>query len=282
MKKLVLLIAVILTVSTLLASCASNSSSTPTVTSSVTANSTTTTGKITKIVVGTGTQFPNVCFIDANGKLTGYDVEVLREIGKHLRIDVQFQTMDFSNLLLSLDTGKIDVVSHQMEKNPDREAKYLFNSEPYNVFPVKVTVLQNNTTINSIDDLKGKTVIVGATSNEQYLIDQYNAAHNNAIKVVYTGNGGTNDVITQLKSGRVDATLSTQFAVDLLNQAYDAQEKTVGPALSNSDTYYILRKDETALAAVLDQGVRALEADGTLSKLSIQWFGQDYTKQITK
>ena len=37
-----------------------------------------------KIIVGTGTQFPNVCFIDENGKLTGYDVELIREIDKRL------------------------------------------------------------------------------------------------------------------------------------------------------------------------------------------------------
>ncbi|MEH7082548.1 amino acid ABC transporter substrate-binding protein, partial [Neobacillus drentensis] len=33
--------------------------------------------KVQKIIVGTGTQFPNVCFIDKNGKLTGYDVELV-------------------------------------------------------------------------------------------------------------------------------------------------------------------------------------------------------------
>ncbi|WP_065066168.1 hypothetical protein [Brevibacillus sp. WF146] len=27
---------------------------------------------VKKVVVGTGTEFPNICFIDANGKLTGY------------------------------------------------------------------------------------------------------------------------------------------------------------------------------------------------------------------
>lgn len=36
------------------------------------------------IVVGTGTQFPNICFIDDKGKLTGYDVEVVRAIDKEI------------------------------------------------------------------------------------------------------------------------------------------------------------------------------------------------------
>lgn len=79
-----------------------------------------------KIVVGTGTAFPKICFIDENGKLTGFDVELVREIDKRLP-DYEFdiQTQEFSNLLLSLETKKIDFVAHEMEKNPERTEKYL-------------------------------------------------------------------------------------------------------------------------------------------------------------
>lgn len=66
-----------------------------------------TTAKVTKIIVGTGTGFPQVCFIDENGKLTGFDVELLKEIDNKLpEYEFDFQTMDFSNLLLSLETKK--------------------------------------------------------------------------------------------------------------------------------------------------------------------------------
>lgn len=71
----------------------------------------------TQIIVGTGTQFPNVAFIDENDKLTGYDVELVREIDKRLDdYEFEFQTLEFTNLLLSLETNKIDMVAHQMEK----------------------------------------------------------------------------------------------------------------------------------------------------------------------
>ncbi|EUJ38313.1 ABC transporter periplasmic protein [Brochothrix thermosphacta DSM 20171 = FSL F6-1036] len=36
------------------------------------------------IIVGTGTQYPGICFIDENGKLTGYDIEVIRAIDKKI------------------------------------------------------------------------------------------------------------------------------------------------------------------------------------------------------
>ncbi|SFJ77100.1 transporter substrate-binding domain-containing protein [Thermoflavimicrobium dichotomicum] len=235
-------------------------------------------GDVKKVIVGTGTQFPNYCFIDDHGKLTGFDVEVVREIDKRLpEYEFEFKTMEFSNLLLSLQTNKIDVIAHNMVKNPEREKTFLFNGEPYNSSPTKVVVNQNNKTIKSIDDLKGKKVAVSATSNAAYILQRYNKTHNNAINIVYS-NGG-DDIINQLKTGRIDATISTQFTVDYNNRTVDAQQKAVGSPLANDKVYFILRKDETALSGKIDQALKEMKSDGTLSKLSVKWLGQDYLKE---
>lgn len=233
-------------------------------------------GRVKKIIVGTGTQFPNVCFIDENGKLTGYDVELIREIDKRLpEYEFEFSTMEFKNLLLSLETKKIDVIAHQMEVNEERQAKFLFNDEAYNIFPNKVVVSEKNQDVKSIDDLKGKKLIVGATSNAAVLAEKWNAEHDNAIDIVYSGAG--EDTITQIKTGRVDATISTPFAIDYQNKAVDAQLKTVGDTLSNSKVYFILNKDEVELKSKIDEALKSIKEDGTLSKLSTEWLGADYT-----
>lgn len=234
------------------------------------------TEQVKKIIVGTGTQFPNVCFIDENGKLTGYDVELIREIDKRLpEYEFEFSTMEFKNLLLSLETNKIDLIAHQMEVNEERQAKFLFNDEAYNIFPNKVVVSQSNNDVKSIDDLKGKKLIVGATSNAAVLAEKWNAANGNGINIVYSGAG--EDTITQIKTGRVDATISTPFAIDYQNKVVDAQLKTVGEALSNSKVYFILNKDNEELKAKVDEALKEIKADGTLSKLSTEWLGADYT-----
>ncbi|QLG38677.1 MULTISPECIES: transporter substrate-binding domain-containing protein [unclassified Paenibacillus] len=232
--------------------------------------------KVKKIIVGTGTQFPNVCFIDENGKLTGYDVELIREIDKRLpEYEFEFSTMEFKNLLLSLETKKIDLIAHQMEVNEERQAKFLFNDEAYNIFPNKIVVSEKNQDVKSIEDLKGKKLIVGATSNAAVLAEKWNAANGNAIDIVYSGAG--EDTNTQIKTGRVDATISTQFAIDYQNKVVDAQLKTVGEALSNSKVYFILNKDEEELKTKVDEALKSIKEDGTLSKLSTEWLGADYT-----
>jgi len=234
-----------------------------------------------KIVVGTGTQFPGVCFIDENGKLTGFDVELVRELDKRLDdYEFEFKTMDFSNLLLSLETNKIDVIAHQMEKNPEREAKFLFNKEPYNIFLSKVAVGVNNNDVKSIDDLKGKKIQTGATSNQAYFLQQYNKEHNDALNIVYSS-GGANDLVSLIQSGRIDATLATDFALRFYTDKDGKPAlKTVGNPLIESNVLFVLRKDSQALSDRLDDAIREVKADGTLAKLSVQWLGADFTQGL--
>jgi L-cystine transport system substrate-binding protein len=234
---------------------------------------------VKKIIVGTSGTFPQVTFTDTNNKLTGYDVELLREIDKRLPdYEFVFQTAEFKSLLLNLETKKIDLVANEMEKNPERAQKYLFNKESYAYWKTKVVVAKDNNTIKSIDDLKGKKVLTSATSAEATILENYNKSHDNAIKIVYTS-GAANDTTTQISSGRVDATIGADFILPITDP--EGKLKTVGPILTESNILFVFRKDdpdEQALADKIDQAIKDLKADGTLVKLSQQWLKTDVTK----
>jgi L-cystine transport system substrate-binding protein len=236
--------------------------------------------KVKKIIVGTGTQFPNVAFLDKDGKLTGYDIELVKELDKRLpEYEFEFKTMDFANLLLSLETNKIDFVAHEIEKNKEREEKYLFNNEPYAYWKTKVIVANDNTTVKTIDDLKGKKALTTATSAEATLLENYNKAHDNAIKIVYQS-GAANDLVSQLTTGRADATLGADFLLPLLDP--QSKLKVVGPIIEEAEVRFLFRKNDAdgkALADKIDVALKAAKTDGTLSKLSTQWLGGDFTKK---
>lgn len=235
-------------------------------------------GEVKKIIVGTGTGFPKVCFIDENGKLTGFDVELVREIDQRLEeYEFEFQTQEFSNLLLSLETKKIDFVAHEMEKNPERSEKYLFNKEPYAHWRNKIIVAKDNNTIHSLDDLKGKKVLTSPTSAQAQILENYNKENNNAIEIVYQS-GAANDTVGQITSGRVEATLGADFSLSLIDP--QGKLKTTGEELSQADILFVFRKDDPEgqkLADAIDEVIKELKADGTLGKLSKEWLGEDFT-----
>ncbi|WP_336785141.1 transporter substrate-binding domain-containing protein [Paenibacillus sp. MMO-177] len=240
-------------------------------------------GEVKKVVIGTGTGFPKVCFIDENGKLTGFDVELIKEIDKRLpQYEFDIKTMEFSNLLLSLETNKIDLVAHEMEKNPEREEKYLFNKESYAHWRNKIIVAKDNNTINSLDDLAGKKVLTGATSAEAQILENYNKSHDKKINIVYQ-NGGANDTVSQITSGRVDATIGADFTLSLIDP--QAKLKTAGDDLSEADILFVLRKNDPAeqeLSDAVDGALKEIKADGTLGKLSTEWLGSDFTADNAK
>lgn len=235
--------------------------------------------EVKKIVIGTGNQFPQVCFIDENGKLTGFDVELLRLIDERLeQYEFEFQVLDFTNLLLSLKTKKIDLVAHQMEKNPERVAEYLFNEVPYAYWKNKIVVAkENKEAIQSLDDVKGKKALTTATSAAAQLLQNYNEANDNAIEIIYQS-GASNDLPAQISSGRADFTIAPDFTLGLIDP--EGLLKTVGNPLSETEILYVFRQEDAeskALANAIDITIKDLRADGSLAALSVEWLGFDAT-----
>ncbi len=234
---------------------------------------------VQEIIIGTGNDMLDIAYIDEKGKLTGYDVELLRVIDKRLEdVSFKFESMDFSNLLLNLETGKIDMIAHNMAKNKEREEKFLFNEQHYNAIPTHVVVNKKNKDIHSIDDLSGKKVGVVPTSNASLFIEQYKKEHNLDTEILYIPTN--TDITNQLKTGRIDALLSFPFSVKANNEQADAQQKIVGEALLYTDIYFLFNKKDKELAAKIDGAVNELIEDGTISDLLVEWFDEDYSDQL--
>ena len=82
---------------------------------------------VTVVKVGTGNNAAPFCYLDEDGNPVGYDLDVLKELDKRLeQYKFDIQTMDFSTLVVSIDSGSIDMLSHQLVKSEARKEKYLF------------------------------------------------------------------------------------------------------------------------------------------------------------
>ncbi len=69
--------------------------------------------EVKTIRVGTGNSYNPACYLDDNGEIAGYDYEVLKAVDELLpQYKFEYQTFDFQNVLLSLDSGKIDLAAH--------------------------------------------------------------------------------------------------------------------------------------------------------------------------
>lgn len=231
-----------------------------------------------KLIVTGPSAFDTVSYYDENNNLTGFEVELLRAIDEYLpEYEFDFQpTNDLAAIFLGIETNKTDIAYCQIEYNEERAQKYLFTKESYCNFPLRIAVLGDNTEIKGIEDLYGKTLQVNTGGNDAYILEKYNEEHGNQIKLSYATPDAT---ITDasLKNGSIDAYVGVERYIEINNKALGLSHKVVGDLIADTKCYFITNLENKELSARIDEAIVALKADGTVSKLSEQFFGKDYT-----
>lgn len=223
-----------------------------------------------KLVVGTsGTLFAASYYPDGSDELTGYDVEVIREIAKRLDLEVEFKTSDFNNMLASVQNGRIDVAANDIEITDERKEQFAF-SEPYKYSYTSMIVRKDDLSgIHSLADLKGKRAGGEASTNHSKVAEQLGAE-------VVTYSNATNDVyLRDVDNGRTDLIINDYYLQSLALQAFPDFNIMIHPdfKFDQIEQGAILSKDAPELKKQMDKALNEMQEDGTLSKLSEEFYG---------
>lgn len=111
-------------------------------------------------------------YVDENGEYQGYDIELARQIGEDLGVNVDFVSTEAANRVEYLETGKVDLILANFTVTEERAQAVDF-ADPYmNVALGGVS--HKGHVIKSIDDINGENVIViSGTTAETYLTKNY-------------------------------------------------------------------------------------------------------------
>nr|6Y16_A Chain A, Amino acid ABC transporter, periplasmic amino acid-binding protein,Amino acid ABC transporter, periplasmic amino acid-binding protein [Thermotoga maritima MSB8]6Y16_B Chain B, Amino acid ABC transporter, periplasmic amino acid-binding protein,Amino acid ABC transporter, periplasmic amino acid-binding protein [Thermotoga maritima MSB8] len=82
------------------------------------------------LLVGLSADFPPFEFVDENGNIVGFDVDLAKEIARRLGVELKIVDMTFDGLIPSLLTKKIDVIISGMTITEERKKVVAF-SDPY-------------------------------------------------------------------------------------------------------------------------------------------------------
>ncbi|MDR2178124.1 MAG: transporter substrate-binding domain-containing protein [Treponema sp.] len=230
-----------------------------------------------EIIIGAGSAYNPYWFLDENNQLTGFEKAVLDEIdARHPEFTLTYQIYDFANILLSLESGKIDVAVHQYEYNIERDQKYLYGKTGYTTFPLYLAIREDDADIQGFEDLAGKTVVLtGTTSNSYYVTNKWNEDHGRPFNLIFEAT--TALALEDIASGRADALVSMIRNIESYKTEYQAKIKASLNPVANSNTYYLFNKQTgEELRQIFDAALQELKDDGTLVKLSLQWLGGDY------
>lgn len=228
------------------------------------------------VVIGTEGVYAPFTFVDEKGNLTGYDVEVVKEIAKRVDLEVRFLPTPWDSMFLGLETKKFGSIANQISKTPEREKKYIF-SDSYLISGAQIIVRGDRDGIRHLEDLAGLKVGIGVGSNYSKILEDFNAKKQIDIKY-YDGNLTT--VLQDIVAGRIDATLNERLTVGYNVKKLGLNVKLVGEPIALVPSHFVFRKDKDGefLKSQFDRGLAELKKDGTLIRLSQEWFGADFTQ----
>lgn len=220
-----------------------------------------------ELKIGTEGTYAPFTFHTISGDLTGFDVEIGRAIAQQLHVKPVFVEGKWDGLIAGLDAKRYDVVINEVGVTPERQKKYDY-STPYIVSKAVVVVKNDNTSIHSFADLKGKNSAQSLTSNYAQIARQYGA---NLIST-----DGFNQSIDLVVQGRADATVNDKLSfLDFKKHRPDAPVKIVASEDNASASAVLLRKDESTLQTAINDALVAIKKDGTYEKISEKYFGED-------
>jgi len=222
-------------------------------------------------VATSGTLYPASYHDSKSDQLTGYDVEVVREVAKRLGLKVKFVEMAFDGMLTSVNSGKVDLAANDIAITKDREKKFAF-SAPYKYsFGSAIVRKSDSSGIHSLDDLKGKKAAGEATTTYMAVAREHGAK-----EVIY--DNATNDqYLRDVSTGRTDVILNDYYLQKLAIAYYSKLNIMIEPNIrfSPSSAGMILKKDNQELKNKMDSTLKKMQEDGTITKLSKQFFGGD-------
>ncbi|WP_118182998.1 substrate-binding periplasmic protein [Paraburkholderia phosphatilytica] len=218
-----------------------------------------------KIVAGVDANNKPYSYID-NGKMTGFDVELIRAIAAKLGLTADFRAQDFSGLLPSVANQQIDLAAGSISITKDR-LKMVDFSEGYLTGLLSVATLPGSPITGDVASVKDKRIGVVQGTIE----DTYSDSYLPGAQIVRFPN--LNAGFLAMRSKYIDGYFVDKTLVEGLQGKYPQMNIADKLDISavNLPAGFPVRKGNTKLETALNKSIDELVADGTWLKLYLQF-----------
>ncbi|OZU87736.1 amino acid ABC transporter substrate-binding protein [Virgibacillus indicus] len=232
-----------------------------------------------ELVVGTSGTLIAASYYDgeeeSEDQLTGYDVEIMREIAKRLDLDISFEIMSIDAMLPAIQSGRIDVAANDIEPTEKRKEEFNF-SEPYKYSYSTMAVRESdNSGIETLEDLEGKKAGGGATTIYSQIAEHFGA------EVVTYGNAPNEAYLSDVSNARTDVVINDYYLTKFGVGAFPDFDLHLHPTLKFHPTEQavVIPKDADQLTENINQALTEMREDGTLSELAIKFYEEDASEK---
>ncbi len=238
------------------------------------------------MVVATNSGWPPQSFLNDNNEMVGFDIDVSREIGKRLGVEVSFQTPDWATLTGGHWQGRYDVGVGSVTPTKSRAQVIDFAGIYY--YSPYVYVVHKDSPLKSVGDLNGKVIgVETATTSEDFIRRNLQIDAPGMPPIQYKVEPGEVRTFADsmlpfddLRLGpgvRLDAVIAPeQTALNAIKNGYPLRI-IQGEYAFREPLVVIAEKGDSEWTAEVGEIIKSMKADGTLGTLTKKWYGADYS-----
>ena len=189
------------------------------------------------------------------------------------KLAIEFNPVTSSTRIPLLANGTIDLECGSTTNNADRLKQVSFTNTHF--LTATRFVSKKSSNLNSIDDLKGKSVVSTSGTTNIKQLTEANAARNLGINIIPAKEHGESFLMVETDRA-VAAVLDDILLASFVAGSKDPDAYVISrDAFSKPEPYGIMmRKDDPAFKKVVDGATAALYTSGEGQKLYDKWFMQ--------
>ena len=222
-------------------------------------------------------------YIDAQKQPQGYSVDLCLRVADAVkaelrlpRLDVKFVPVSSSNRIPALLEGKIDLECGSTTNTRDRQKQVAF---AYTTFVAGIKMLaRKSADINSIEDLRGKAVVVTTGTTSEKMLRTLNDERVLKISIIESKDHG--ESFKAVEDGKAVAfPMDDVLLYGLISKAKKPDDfAVVGKYLSVEPYAIMMRRDEPQFEKIVNRALIELFQSGEIRRLYAKWFN---TKELT-
>lgn len=219
-------------------------------------------------VVNSGA-YPPFSYVDTQGKLVGFDVDIAKALAEKMDLKVEVQSSPWNGIIAAMVGGRFDACVCSMSNTEERQMAVDFTDSYYSA-GLSIWVQDSTDDIKSIDDFSGKRVgsTLGETANQW-------AVENGDGKWTNQTFQGLPDLMNGLTTGRIDVMIADDVPVLVAMRENTADIKRVDVGeLPGWPAAIAVQKNNPELLKALNVALAEIKADGTYQKIVDQWIGE--------
>ncbi|MCC3867425.1 amino acid ABC transporter substrate-binding protein [Terrisporobacter mayombei] len=225
-----------------------------------------------EIVIGYDNTYFPMGYLDDNGNIVGFDVDLAAETFKRLNMNVKFQSIDWSMKETELNSGNIDAIWNGYSLTEERKEKVAYTDAYMKNSQLIVTL--KDSTIKNKEGLKSKIVGTqqGSAGLEALEKDTEILNSLNGAPILYDT---FDKVFRDLEAGRIDAIVGDETLVKYyISKKGEEKYKILDDNFGTEDYVVAFRKDDAQLRDKVNKTINEIKEDKTFDEIYNKWFGK--------